>query len=81
VLQALEIQGVGHDAFLLSADDTVLPEPTAAYVDRYYPDSAWPWVDWATYLVTNPHRTLIDCSHAQAILGWRARHSWRGDAA
>ncbi len=81
VLRSLEIQGVSHDAFLLSANDTVLPEPTTAYVDRYYPGSAWPWVDRVIYVAHNPHRSLIDCSHAEAVLGWRCQHSWRGDAA
>ena len=32
------------------------------------------------YLAANPHRSLMDCSHAKQVLGWQPRHSWRATA-
>ena len=31
------------------------------------------------YLADDPHRSLMDCSHAKQVLGWQPQHSWRED--
>jgi nucleoside-diphosphate-sugar epimerase len=75
-LLGLTVQNVSHDAFLLTAEDTSLDVPTAELVDRYYPDTPWKQ-DRAAYLAENPHRSLMDSSHARQVLGWQPKHSRR----
>lgn len=79
VSRCLTVEGVSFDAFLLAASDTWMTETTAELVDRYYPTVPWPKVDRESYLAENPHRSLVDCSHAEEVLGWTPRHSWRHD--
>jgi len=72
------VQGIQHDAFLLSAQDTSLDIPTAELVQKYW--SHLPWRgDLAAYVADNPYRTLVDASHAAQVLGWQARRSWRDE--
>ncbi len=75
-LRALEVEGVHHDSFLLSAADTISDRPTAELVDAVYSGTPWT-VDRDTYLATDPFRSLVDCSHARDVLGWTPAHSWR----
>jgi len=76
-LRSLTVEGVTHDAFLLTAADTMMDTPTAELVQRYYPDTPWPKVSMEAYLAGNPYRSLMDCSHAKEVLGWVPQHSWR----
>lgn len=76
-LLSLKVRDVRHDAFLLAAEDTRAAEPTAQLIDEHYPNVPWPKVDRETYLAANPYRSLVDCSHAADLLGWRPRYSWR----
>jgi nucleoside-diphosphate-sugar epimerase len=78
-LRSLTVEGVTHDAFLLTATDTSIDIPTAELVHRYYPDTPWPKVAMEEYLADNPYRSLLDCSHAADVLGWTARRSWRDE--
>lgn len=80
VVRSLQVQGVRHDRFLLSARDTSVPDETRALVAREYPAVPWPTVDPERYFAGDPFRSLIDCTHAHEVLGWQPRHSWR-DAA
>ena len=80
VVRALRVQGVNHDRFLLSAQDTSVPEETRALVDREFPEVPWPTVDPDRYFADDPYRSLIDCTHALEVLGWQPRHSWRDPA-
>ncbi len=76
---ALTVQGVTNDAFLLSARDTTIDIPTQELVDTYYPDT--PWVkDRATYIGDETYRALLDCSHAEEVLGWVPQYSWRDES-
>jgi UDP-glucose 4-epimerase len=77
VERCLELQGVRHDRFLLAAADTSAHVETRRLVARELAGVPWPSVDPDEYLSTSPYRSLIDCSHAQVVLGWQARHSWR----
>lgn len=76
-LRALTVPNVTHEAFLLTAADTLMNIPTAELVATHYPNTPWPKIDQATYLADNPYRSLVDCSHAAEVLGWRPQYSWR----
>ena len=73
---ALSLENVPNDAFLLFAADTNAKTPTQELLAAYYPDT--PFVqDQSVYFAENPYRSLFDCSHAEAVLGWKPRYSWR----
>jgi len=76
-LLGLTVENVTHDAFLLTADDTSVATPTAELVERHYPDTPWPKIAMADYLADNPYRSLVDCTHAKEVLGWKPQVSWR----
>ncbi|HLV79270.1 MAG TPA: NAD(P)-dependent oxidoreductase [Chthonomonadaceae bacterium] len=76
-LRALTVEGISHAAFLLSAEDTTQEEPTAALVERYWPQTPWKAPGRAAWLADNPHRALIDCAQAKQVLGWTPRRTWR----
>lgn len=76
-LLALTAEGVKNDAFLLAAADTLSPTPTAELIDENFPEIPWQDIDRDTYLRDNPFRSLVDCSHAADVLGWRPEFSWR----
>ncbi len=75
-LLGLEVQGVSHDAFLLTADDATSDTPTAERVKCHYPDTPWKQ-DQEAWLAERPLRSLVDCSHAKSVLGWQPRYSWQ----
>jgi nucleoside-diphosphate-sugar epimerase len=78
VARSLEVEGVSHEAFILSAPDTTSDAPTAELVAEHYPDT--PWVrDKDAYLSSGPFVSLLDCSHVQRVLGWRPSRSWRSE--
>jgi len=76
VARSLEVEGVSHESFILSAPDTTSEAPTAELVAEHYPDTVWT-VDRETYLGADPFVSLLDCAHAQKVLGWRPSRSWR----
>lgn len=78
VILSLNVENVLHDAFLLEADDNTVPTTTAELVDEHYPHTPWKR-DRDAYLAGNPHRSLVDCSHAKRVLGWQPKRSWRDD--
>lgn len=77
VLRSLTVEGVTNDAFLLSADQTTLSEPTADYVARHYAGVPWAGVSQEEWLADDPYRSVIDASHAKDVLGWQPVHTWR----
>jgi nucleoside-diphosphate-sugar epimerase len=77
VVRCLRVDGVLHDRFLLAARDTSVHVETPALVERELPSVPWPRVDQDGYFAVERHRSLVDCGHARAVLGWEARHSWR----
>lgn len=80
VMASLTVEGVTNDAFLLAAEDTTQDIPTADLIARHYPDVPWR-VDAGAYFAQNPYRSVVDCTHAREVLGWRPVHSWRKEAA
>jgi UDP-glucose 4-epimerase len=79
-LRALTVPNVTHDAFLLTAADTMTAIPTTELVAAHYPNTPWPKIAQAAYLADNPYRSLIHCSHAAEVLGWQPQYSWREPA-
>lgn len=77
VLLCLRLEGTLHDAFLLSAKDTSIAEITPSALERDHRETPWRGAPMGDYFAGDPHRALIDTSHARAVLGWEARHSWR----
>jgi UDP-glucose 4-epimerase len=81
VVRCLRVAGVRHDRFLLAAADTSAHVETRLLVDQELAGVTWPGVRADTYLSVHPYRSLIDCRHAKAVLGWQARYSWRDSPA
>ncbi|MDX1934956.1 MAG: NAD(P)-dependent oxidoreductase, partial [Capsulimonadales bacterium] len=73
-IRSLTVEGISHEAFLLAADDTIVPFPTADLAARHLPEVPWriPPEEW---FAENPTRGLLDCSAAKRLLGWQPRHS------
>lgn len=77
VVKACSVEDVGHEAFLIFADDSTVDVPTAELVKAHHPDIPWPNVSLEDYVAENPYRSLMDCSKAKRMLGWQPQHSWR----
>jgi UDP-glucose 4-epimerase len=78
VEQALTVPLTGHHRAVLCAADIAATAPSLELAARLTPDV--PVKDPARY-AADPWRALVDCSAAEAILGWRPRYRWsdRGD--
>ncbi len=76
-LLALTADFSGHQAFLITADDTSMNQPTQELVDTYYGHLPWPKVSPGEYLAGAPYRSLVDCSRAKRVLGWQPKYSQR----
>jgi UDP-glucose 4-epimerase len=70
---ALEVPLTGHHRALLCAADIAATEPSMDLAARLAPGV--PVKDRSRYRV-DPWRALVDCSAAEAILGWRPTHRW-----
>jgi UDP-glucose 4-epimerase len=75
VALALTVPLTGHHRALLCAAGIAATEPSLDMAARLAPGV--PVTDPARYLA-EPWRALIDCSEAEAVLGWRPGHSWGG---
>lgn len=67
---AIETDGIGFDAFNITAVDTVCAEPTQVLIDRFFPgiDQRAPLPGFAT---------AFPIEKAARLLGWTPVHSWR----
>jgi nucleoside-diphosphate-sugar epimerase len=70
----LEHDGTGYDLFYASAADSFEPRPTLAYVRDTW--GAVPEVRKPEVYARDPHASLVDCSHAADVLGWRPTTDW-----
>ncbi len=74
---ALRCPDPGHATVLVAAADSSTSVPTLELLERLLPDlmpaDTAPWRK-------DPYRSLIDCSHAQALLGWRPDRRWPREA-
>ena len=76
-LLGLTVDFSGHEAFLLTADDTWASVSSQELVDRYYSHLPWPKISRDEYLAGSEYRSLVDCSHAKRVLGWQPKYSSR----
>lgn len=72
---AVECAATGHHRLLLAGPDIASRRPTLEMVAAMLP--AVPWRGGEEY-VRDPYRSLVDCTRAQQVLGWTARHAWPG---
>ena len=75
---ALTVENVQNEAFLLFAADTNSKTPTQELVATYYAQTPFA-PEKPDYFAANPYRSLVDCSHAETVLGWKPRYSWRNE--
>jgi nucleoside-diphosphate-sugar epimerase len=67
---AIEADGLGFDAFNITAADTLCAEPTQELIDRFFPG-----IDQRAALPG--HTTCFPIEKAERLLGWKPRYSWR----
>jgi UDP-glucose 4-epimerase len=72
---AVECAATGHHRLLLAGPDIASRRPTLEMVAAMLP--AVPWRGGKEY-ERDPYRSLVDCTRAQQVLGWAARHAWPG---
>ena len=74
-LRAIGTTFRGHVRLLLSASDIAAPHPTLRLVAERLP-----YIEWrgGREFSDEPFRSLIDCSRAREVLGFRPRHGWPG---
>jgi UDP-glucose 4-epimerase len=77
-LRAVETTFRGHVRLLLGAGDIADQRPTLQLVAERLPHVEW---RGGREFSDEPFRSLIDCSRAQAILGFRPRYGWPGRTA
>lgn len=67
---AVEVDGLGFEAFNITAADTSCAEPTQELIDRFFPS-----IDQRAPLPG--HATCFTIDKAERLLGWKPRYSWR----
>ena len=73
--KALTAPVQGFEAFLLSAADTHCEVPTLELAARYLPNTGC--IRNPSQFTEHPHRSLLDWSKAERMLGWYPHHTWR----
>ncbi len=59
----------GHEAFLIAAADTCMPQPSISLLEEVYPD--------VPHGTIEGHTTLLAIDKAARMLGYAPQHSWR----
>jgi nucleoside-diphosphate-sugar epimerase len=67
---ALTAEIAGHTACFVAASDTFMPIPSRVLVANHYPTTV-------IHDELTDHASLLSSAKAVALLGFRARHSWR----
>jgi nucleoside-diphosphate-sugar epimerase len=67
---ALTAEIGGHEACFVAASDSFMPIPSRVLVTNYYPTTI-------IQDALTDHASLLSSAKAEALLGYRARHSWR----
>lgn len=75
VVLALQADTNGHEAFLLTHNESRERIPTAEIIDQHYSHLAWPKISREAYLAQGEYVSLVDCSKARRLLGWVPRYS------
>lgn len=77
VVAGLAVEGVGHTAVLLAADDTGMAETTAELAAAVFPDIPWVGTTLEDWVADDPYRSFVDTRGARDLLGWRPTRGWR----
>lgn len=77
VVKACVAEDVEHEEFLIFASDSTVSVPTPQLVAEHHSDIPWPNVSQEDYFAESPYRSLMDCTKAERVLGWRSQHTWR----
>ncbi len=80
VVAGLAVEGAGHTAVLLAADDTGMAQPSAELAAAVFADVPWVGTTQDEWLADDPHRGFIDTRGARELLDWRATRGWRESA-
>jgi nucleoside-diphosphate-sugar epimerase len=72
---AVETSFRGHTRLLLCASDIADRRPTLQLVAEHLPQIEW---RGGREFADEPFRSLIDCSRAEELLGFRPRYGWPG---
>jgi UDP-glucose 4-epimerase len=75
VALSLEAPVEGHQAFLLASPENRTRTPSAEVIEKYYPQLPWPKISKEEYLARDPYISLLDCSAALNVLGWKPKYS------
>jgi nucleoside-diphosphate-sugar epimerase len=67
---ALTAEIGGHEACFVAASDSFMPIPSRVLITHYYPTTV-------IHNALTDHASLLSSAKAEALLGYRARHSWR----
>jgi nucleoside-diphosphate-sugar epimerase len=70
IRMAVEAEGIGFDAFNITAADSLCAESTQTLIDRFFPG-----IDQRAPLPGHASAFTID--KAERLLGWTPQHSWR----
>lgn len=70
IRRSVEIDGLGFDAFNITAADTIAAEPTQQLIDRFFPE-----IDQRAPLPG--HASCFSIEKADRLLDWRPQYSWR----
>jgi len=73
---ALEAPFDGHVPLFITASDTTAELPTETLVDRYYPGMPRRQPLWDAPPLAE-HWSLLDCTRAREVLGYRPEYTWR----
>jgi len=69
---AMEYDKPGHEAFYIVAPNSFTVEPIEELMRKYYPGD-YPFADHI-----RGDKSIVDCSKAERLLGWKARYNWDG---
>jgi nucleoside-diphosphate-sugar epimerase len=67
---ALTAEIGGHEACFVAASDSFMPIPSRVLITNCYPTTV-------IHNALTDHASLLSSAKAEALLGYRARHSWR----
>jgi len=72
VVVALEYPAKGFDTFIITSPDTIMTQPNAELVAKYFPG-----VPFKREL--GPHESMLSSDKAKRVLGYKPTHSWRNE--
>lgn len=69
---AMEYDKPGHEAYYIVAPNSFTAEPIEQLMRQHYPGD-YPFAEHI-----RGEASIVDCSKAERLLGWKARYNWDG---